>query len=118
MTTWVERGSRRRRENCCCNCKEKSELKRCCGNGNVTGKMTHAAYQAIGGVHGALAQHADETLARLTADDPAREQAIQRVMVQLVQPGAGAEDTRRVARRTDLGAMVGRWYPDWRTRGC
>ena len=67
------------------------------------GQMTHAAYEAIGGVSGALAQHADETLAKLTADDPEREQAIQRVMVQLVQPGTGAEDTRRVARRTDLG---------------
>ncbi len=67
------------------------------------GQMTHAAYEAIGGVAGALAQHADETLAQLTKQDPEREQIIQRVMVQLVQPGAGAEDTRRVARRADLG---------------
>ncbi|WP_420645792.1 WD40 repeat domain-containing protein [Candidatus Leptofilum sp.] len=66
-------------------------------------EMTHEAYEAIGGVSGALAQHADETLAKLTQDDAEKVQAIQRVMVQLVQPGAGAEDTRRVARRADLG---------------
>ncbi|WP_420630210.1 hypothetical protein [Candidatus Leptofilum sp.] len=66
------------------------------------GQMSHAAYEEIGGVSGALARHADETLARLTQDDPALEEAIQRVMVQLVHPGAGAEDTRRIARRTDL----------------
>ena len=67
------------------------------------GEMSHAAYKTIGGVHGALAQHADETLAKLTKEDPERAGIIQRVMVQLVQPGAGAEDTRRVARRADLG---------------
>ncbi|MCB0257869.1 MAG: WD40 repeat domain-containing protein, partial [Anaerolineae bacterium] len=67
------------------------------------GEMSHGAYEAIGGVRGALAQHADETLARLTKEEPERARIIQRVMVQLVQPGTGAEDTRRVARKSDLG---------------
>jgi hypothetical protein len=67
------------------------------------GVMTHQAYESLNGVSGALAQYADETLERLTHNDPALEQAIQRVMVQLVHPGAGAEDTRRIARRSELG---------------
>ena len=63
------------------------------------GWLTHEAYEEIGRVEGALSRHADEVYARLTATE--QEQA-RRIFVQLVQPGEGTEDTRRVARRADL----------------
>jgi WD40 repeat protein len=94
-------------------------------------QLTHAAYEAIGEVQGALTRHADEAIdkiSKLYADagiievqkmqgdlDPQachklkeelrqeqREQ-IQRIFVQLVRPGEGAEDTRRVAMKAELG---------------
>jgi WD40 repeat protein len=94
-------------------------------------QLTHAAYEAIGEVQGALTRHADEAIdkiSKLYANarikeiqkmqgdlDPQacnklqeelrkeqREQ-IQRIFVQLVRPGEGAEDTRRVAMKAELG---------------
>ena len=63
------------------------------------GWLTHAAYEEIGRVDGALSRHADEVYAKLKASD--QEQA-RRIFVQLVQPGEGTEDTRRIARRAEL----------------
>jgi WD40 repeat protein len=94
-------------------------------------QLTHAAYEAISEVQGALTRHADEAIdkiSKLYANarikeiqkmqgdlDPQacnklkeelrkeqREQ-IQRIFVQLVRPGEGAEDTRRVAMKAELG---------------
>ncbi len=62
-------------------------------------QLTHAAYEAIGGVTQSLARHADQTLARFYED---REQ-LRRVFVQLVRPGEGTEDTRQVATREQVG---------------
>jgi hypothetical protein len=57
--------------------------------------LTHAAYEAIGGVEGALEQHAETVYARLDEDERA---LCRRVLLRLVQPGEGTEDTlRRVA---------------------
>jgi WD40 repeat protein len=69
------------------------------------GWLTHGAYEENGRVDGALARYADEIFADFT--DIEREQA-RRVFVQLVQPGQGTEDTRRVARREDFVGI------DWR----
>ncbi|MDQ2806670.1 MAG: SUMF1/EgtB/PvdO family nonheme iron enzyme, partial [Chloroflexota bacterium] len=63
------------------------------------GRLTHAAYTALGGVAGSLAQYAEDVYAQHT---PEEQEAIRRIFVQLVQPGQGTEDTRRVARRTEL----------------
>ena len=65
----------------------------------VQGWMTHEIYEEIGRVDGALARYADEVYSRLAPEE--REQA-RKAFVQLVQPGQGTEDTRRVARREDL----------------
>jgi len=65
------------------------------------GWFTHAAYEEIGRVEGALARHAEKVYARL--DEKEKEMA-KRVFVQLVQPGQGTEDTRRIATRLELGA--------------
>lgn len=64
------------------------------------GWMTHGAYEEIGRVEGALARYAQEVYDELAEGE--REDARQ-VFVQLVQPGEGTEDTRRVATRADLG---------------
>jgi WD40 repeat protein len=66
------------------------------------GRLTHAAYETIGRVEGALADHADRVQQQLMIEGVAEDQ-IQRVLVQLVQMGEGTEDTRRVATRVELG---------------
>ncbi|MFQ5923049.1 MAG: adenylate/guanylate cyclase domain-containing protein [Anaerolineales bacterium] len=63
------------------------------------GWLTHTDYEAIGSVDGALARHADEVFEEL--EESEREQA-RRIFVQLVKPGEGTEDTRRVAIRSEL----------------
>ena len=63
-------------------------------------RLTHSAYESIGGVEGALARHANEIYERLT---PEEQKQARHVFVQMVQPGEGTEDTRRVAIRAELG---------------
>jgi WD40 repeat protein len=67
----------------------------------MTGRcLTHAAYEAIGGVNQALTRHADAVLAGFaTPEDQAQ---VRRIMVQLVSPGASTEDTRQVATRDQV----------------
>jgi hypothetical protein len=62
-------------------------------------QLTHTGYDAIGKVDGALASYADEIYGQLDAPERA---TMKRVMVQMVHPGAGTEDTRRLATREDL----------------
>ncbi|MCL4267505.1 MAG: protein kinase [Anaerolineae bacterium] len=62
-------------------------------------QMTHQAYEQIGGVAGALARHANEVYAHLT---PQEQEIARRAFAQMVQPGDGTEDTRRVATRNEL----------------
>ncbi|MCL7454095.1 MAG: hypothetical protein M8467_13710 [Anaerolineae bacterium] len=64
------------------------------------GLLTHTGYEGIGRVEGALARYADEVYGEL--DESERDQARQ-VFVQMVRPGEGTEDTRRVATRAELG---------------
>jgi WD40 repeat protein len=69
------------------------------------GWLTHDDYEAIGGVDGALARYADEVYAGLAADEQVQ---ARRIFVQLVKPGEGTADTRRVARRLELGVQA--WH--------
>jgi WD40 repeat protein/DNA-binding SARP family transcriptional activator len=62
--------------------------------------LTHQAYDDVGRVQGALARYADQTLAALT---PEEQEVARRVFVQLVHPGEGTEDTRRIATNQELG---------------
>lgn len=64
-------------------------------------QMTHGTYVDIGGVAGALARHANEVYANLS---PAEQRLARRAFAQMVQPGEGTEDTRRVANRNELTA--------------
>jgi len=64
------------------------------------GRLTHQAYKKIGGVEQALANYAETIYKDLSAGE--REKA-QRVFIQLVQPGEGTEDTRRLATSEEVG---------------
>jgi WD40 repeat protein/DNA-binding SARP family transcriptional activator len=65
-----------------------------------SGWLTHEAYDAIGRVDGALARYADEVYDALDED---QKDAARRVFLQLVRPGQGTEDSRRVATRAEIG---------------
>ncbi len=62
--------------------------------------LTHAAYNAIGGVEHALAAYAEQVYHALTPDEQAR---AQHIFTQLVRPGEGTEDTRRLASSPEIG---------------
>jgi WD40 repeat protein len=64
------------------------------------GILTHAAYDAIGGVEQALASYAEKVY---TALKSAEQQYAKQIFLQLVHPGEGTADTRRIATRTDVG---------------
>lgn len=61
--------------------------------------LTHEAYQEIGGLEKALANYADTVLDKLSQDDQKR---AEKIFIQLVCPGEGTEDTRRVATRKEV----------------
>ncbi|MCP5511017.1 MAG: hypothetical protein H7A24_04005 [Leptospiraceae bacterium] len=61
---------------------------------HTDGVLTYEAYKQIGEVKGALATYADRIYASLS--DPEKEM-LQKMMLQLVLPGMGTEDTRRIA---------------------
>ncbi|GAA6616709.1 tetratricopeptide repeat protein [Scytonema sp. NUACC26] len=62
--------------------------------------LTHQAYQEIGGVKKALANHAEQVYQKLSET---QQKAARRIFVQLVRPGEGTEDTRRIATRKEVG---------------
>ncbi|MDJ0615965.1 MAG: ATP-binding protein [Calothrix sp. MO_192.B10] len=65
----------------------------------VRGKLTHQAYTEIGGVAKALANHAESIYDNLSE---AEQRQMQQLFVQLVRPGEGTEDTRRLATRAEV----------------
>lgn len=65
-------------------------------------KLTVAAYEAIGGVQGALAQHAEEAYAALP-DDTHRELA-RALFLRLIEAGASEQDTTR--RRVEASELI------------
>jgi WD40 repeat protein/DNA-binding SARP family transcriptional activator len=65
-----------------------------------SGWLTHAVYDSIGLVDGALASYADQVYANLESGEQER---ARNALLQLVKPGEGTEDTRRVAVKEELG---------------
>ncbi|WP_148666608.1 nSTAND1 domain-containing NTPase [Streptomyces sp. MOE7] len=61
--------------------------------------LTHAAYDDLGGVAGALVGYADDAFAGLT---PAQQVCARRLFVQLARPGDGDTFSRRPTRTADL----------------
>ncbi|MFT2017593.1 hypothetical protein ACMA1D_17400 [Streptomyces sp. 796.1] len=66
--------------------------------------LTTAAYEAAGGVHGAIAATAEEVCAQLSAEQLV---LARRVLLRLITPGEGAQDTRRPASRAELAGIGG-----------
>ena len=62
--------------------------------------LSHRGYEAIARVEGALTRYADQVYAGLS---PAEQEIARQIFIQLVRPGEGTEDTRRVAHRDELG---------------
>ena len=62
--------------------------------------LTHASYDELGGVNGALTRYAEQVYLN-DLSEPERE-AARHVFVQLVRPGEATEPTRRVAHRADM----------------
>ncbi|KAB8335310.1 CHAT domain-containing protein [Scytonema tolypothrichoides VB-61278] len=67
----------------------------------LCGWLTHAAYNEIGGVEQALANHAEAVYAQLTHN---QRLLVQRVFIQLVQPGTGVDFNRRLATSDEVGS--------------
>ncbi|MFD3617788.1 hypothetical protein ACFWWT_21625 [Streptomyces sp. NPDC058676] len=67
----------------------------------VGNTLTLAAYEAVGGVQGAVAHTAEAVHARCT---PAEAAALRALLLRLVNPGDGTEDTRRPVGRAELDA--------------
>ncbi|WP_343243751.1 hypothetical protein [Streptomyces sp. SID13726] len=61
--------------------------------------LTLAAYEAAGGVHGAIAASAEEVYGRLS---PAQARTARQLLLRMVEPGHGTPDTRRPLGRTEL----------------
>ncbi|WP_349239347.1 hypothetical protein [Streptomyces sp. CC224B] len=61
--------------------------------------MTTEAYEAVGGLHGAIAHTAETVHAQLTPDQAELARAL---LLRLITPGEGAADTRRPAPRAEL----------------
>ncbi|PBC92414.1 WD40 repeat protein [Streptomyces sp. Ag82_O1-15] len=64
--------------------------------------LTLVAYEAAGGVHGALTRTAEELYGRLS---PEQAEAARRILLRLITPGEGAQDTSRPANRAELQAQ-------------
>ncbi|MET7637187.1 WD40 repeat domain-containing protein [Streptomyces sp. NPDC005438] len=70
--------------------------------------LTETAYDATGGLHGAIAKTAEKVYAGFSPEEA--EQA-RRVLLRLVAPGDGTPDTRRPTDRAELGAELDRGGP-------
>ncbi|MBD1921210.1 WD40 repeat domain-containing protein [Microcoleus sp. FACHB-831] len=64
-------------------------------------QLTIAAYDEIGGVEKALANHAEEIYQELKEDEQNR---VKHIFTQLVRFGENTDDTRRIATREEIGA--------------
>ncbi|ANS68197.1 WD-40 repeat-containing protein [Streptomyces lincolnensis] len=61
--------------------------------------LTLEAYEAAGGVHGAIAQTAEEVYAGLSTDHA---ELARLILLRLITPGEGSQDTRRPVDRAEL----------------
>ncbi|WP_431042094.1 hypothetical protein ACQUSR_09375 [Streptomyces sp. P1-3] len=66
--------------------------------------LTEEAYEAVGGVHGAIAATAERVHGELS---PRQADLARRLLLRLITPGEGAQDTRRPAERAELETGAG-----------
>ncbi len=72
----------------------------------AAGLLTHAAYEEIGEVEGAIAKRADDTCTGLGADERNTVRAIFTQLVQVARPDEGVEDTRRRIKLAELAPQT------------
>ncbi|WP_399067331.1 nSTAND1 domain-containing NTPase [Streptomyces winkii] len=65
--------------------------------------LTETAYDAAGGLHGAIARTAEDAYAQLS---PQHAEFARRVLLRLITPGEGAQDTRRPVARAELDTLA------------
>ncbi|MBM9435079.1 hypothetical protein JT723_04310 [Streptomyces bryophytorum] len=65
--------------------------------------LTEEMYEAAGGIHGAIAATAESLYARLS---PSQAATARHILLRLVTPGDGAQDTRRPTSRAELAASA------------
>ncbi|WP_316764825.1 nSTAND1 domain-containing NTPase [Streptomyces herbicida] len=70
--------------------------------------LTLAAYEAAGGVHGALTHTAEELYTRLS---PEQAEVARRMLLRLITPGEGAQDTSHPAEHAELRALSANGRP-------
>lgn len=70
------------------------------------GVLTNAAYDAIGGVSQAIAVHAEEVFAALSAEEQAQVPELFSNLVRVARPDKGGEDTRRRVLLRDLAPAL------------
>jgi len=68
-------------------------------DGQTAGTLTHASYDDMGGVAGALRRHAEHTFAQLDSNE---QMIAPQTLIRLVQPGELADDFRRWAGRSEM----------------
>ncbi|MVO85541.1 hypothetical protein GPA10_12450 [Streptomyces sp. p1417] len=66
--------------------------------------LTKKAYEAAGGLHGAIAQTAETLYTQLTA---AQADLARTLLLRLISPGDGSQDTRRPVLRSELDLVEG-----------
>ena len=66
----------------------------------IDNRLTHAAYDEIGGIEAALALYAEQVYSKLNVEE---QELARRIFVQLVLPGVGTEDSRYLAKRAEVG---------------
>ncbi|MEU1338352.1 hypothetical protein [Streptomyces sp. NPDC005827] len=66
--------------------------------------LTLKAYEAAGGIHGAIAATAEQVYTRLRPEQAA---LTRRLLLRLITPGEGAQDTRRPAPHSELNPTSG-----------
>jgi formylglycine-generating enzyme required for sulfatase activity/energy-coupling factor transporter ATP-binding protein EcfA2 len=64
-------------------------------------ELSHQAYDAMGGLQGAVAKKAEEVFGNLT---PQEQDSVKRIFLHVVRAGETGEDTRRRATRSEIGS--------------
>ncbi len=66
-------------------------------------ELSHQAYEAMGGLQGAVAKKAEAVFAKLT---PPEQEAVKRVFLHVVRAGETGDDTRRRAALSEIGSAA------------
>ncbi|MDF0676356.1 MAG: SUMF1/EgtB/PvdO family nonheme iron enzyme [Nitrospira sp.] len=66
-------------------------------------ELSHQAYEAMGGLQGAVAKKAEEVFDKFT---PPEQEVVKRVFLQVVRAGETGEDTRRRAAISEIGSAA------------